>query len=137
VLKDFKAFILRGNVVDLAVGVVIGVAFSTLVMSFVDNLLTPLVAIPGTKDFKDYRFTVSGSSFNYGVFLNDLISFLLIAAAVFFFVVKPINALMSRRKTEPDVESTTKECDFCLSSVPVGAIVCAFCTRDIDRANLA
>jgi large conductance mechanosensitive channel len=106
-------------------------------MSFVDNLLTPLVAIPGTKDFKDYRFTVSGSSFNYGVFLNDLISFLLIAAAVFFFVVKPVNALMARRKTEPDVESTTKECDFCLSSVPVGAIVCAFCTRDIDRANLA
>jgi large conductance mechanosensitive channel len=132
-LKDFKAFILRGNVVDLAVGVVIGAAFATVVSSFVENLLTPLIGIPGTADFSERKFTVSGSDFNYGVFLNDLIAFLLIAAAVFFFVVKPVNALMARRKTEPDVESTTKECDFCLSSVPVAAIVCAFCTRDIDH----
>jgi len=132
-LKDFKAFILRGNVVDLAVGILIGAAFGDLVTSFVDNLLTPLVAIPGTRDFKDYAFTISGSEFTYGLFVNALIAFLLIAAAVFFFVVKPVNALMSRRKTEPDVESTTKECDFCLSSVPVQAIVCAFCTRDIDH----
>ncbi len=132
-LRDFKQFLLRGNVVDLAVAVVIGAAFGAVVTSFVDNLLTPLVAIPGTRDFSDLRFTISGSDFNYGQFLNDLIAFLLIAAAVFFFVVKPVNALMARRKTEPDVESTTKECDFCLSSVPVAAIVCAFCTRDIDR----
>ena len=132
-LRDFKAFILRGNVVDLAVGVVIGVAFAALVESFVDNLLAPLVAIPGTKDFKEYRFTISDSAFNYGVFLNELIAFLLVVVAVFFFVVKPVNAIMARRKTEPDVESTTKECDFCLSSVPARAIVCAFCTREIDR----
>jgi large conductance mechanosensitive channel len=133
-LKDFKAFILRGNVVDLAVGVVIGAAFATVVASFVDNLLTPIIAIPGdTADFSKKSFTISGSVFTYGQFINDLIAFLLIAVAVFFFVVKPVNALMSRRKTETDVESTTKECDFCLSNVPVGAIVCAFCTRDIDR----
>ena len=132
-LKDFKTFILRGNVVDLAIGVVIGAAFGTVVTSFVENLLTPLVAIPGTKDFSELSFSVSGSDFRYGVFINDLIAFLLVAAAVFFFVVKPVNALMSRRKTETDVESVTKECDYCLSSVPARAIVCAFCTREIDR----
>ena len=137
-LKDFKAFILRGNVVDLAVGVVIGAAFGDLVKSFVDNLLTPIIGIPGdTADFSQKHFTIGGSVFNYGQFINDLIAFVLIAAAVFFFVVKPVNALMARRKTEPDVESTTKECDFCLSSVPAAAIVCAFCTRDIDRAAMS
>ncbi len=136
-LKDFKAFILRGNVVDLAIGVVIGAAFGDLVKSFVDNLLTPLIAIPGTKDFKDFSFSVSGSTFSYGLFINALIAFLLVAGAVFFFVVKPVNALLNRRKTEPEVESTTKECDFCLSKVPVAAIVCAFCTRDIDRPAVA
>jgi large conductance mechanosensitive channel len=132
-LKDFKAFILRGNVVDLAIAVVIGTAFGALVTSFVENLLTPLIGIPGTKDFKDFKFVVSGSTFKYGLVINALIAFLLVAFAVFFFVVKPLNALMALRKTEPDVESVTKECDFCLSSVPVAAIVCAFCTRDIDR----
>jgi len=136
-LKDFKAFILRGNVVDLAVGVVIGVAFADLVKSFVDNLLTPLVAIPGTKDFKAYAFAISDSTFSYGLFINALIAFILVTGAVYFFVVKPVNALMSRRKTETDVESVTKECDFCLSNVPVGAIVCAFCTRDIDHPAMS
>lgn len=130
-LKDFKAFILRGNVVDLAIAVVIGAAFGDLVKSFVDNLLTPLIAIPGTKDFMAYSFTISNSTFSYGLFINALIAFLLIAAAVFFFVVKPVNALMARRKTEPDVESTTKDCAHCLSSIPVAASVCAFCTRDV------
>ena len=132
-LKDFKAFILRGNVVDLAVGVVIGVAFTTLITAFVDYLLTPIIAIPGSADFSELDFTINGSTFRYGLFLNALIAFLLVAAAVFFFVVKPVNALMAMRKTEPDVQSVTKECDFCLSNVPAGASVCAFCTRDIDR----
>ena len=132
-LKEFRAFILRGNVVDLAIAVVIGAAFSTVVTSFVENLLTPLIAIPGTRDFSDLDFSISDSTFRYGVFINSLIAFLLVAAAVFFFVVKPVNALMARRKTEPDVESVTKECDYCLSSVPARAIVCAFCTREIDR----
>ncbi|HTJ76097.1 MAG TPA: large conductance mechanosensitive channel protein MscL [Acidimicrobiales bacterium] len=133
-LKDFKAFVLRGNVVDLAVAVVIGAAFGTVVESFVKNLLTPLVAIPGTRDFSKLDFTIRQSHFTYGVFINDLIAFVLIAAAVFFFVVKPVNALMARRKTEPDVESTTRDCPHCLSSIPVGATVCAFCTRDVAAA---
>jgi len=133
-LKDFKAFILRGNVVDLAVGVVIGAAFGTLVKALVDDIFTPLIAIPGTTNFGDLTFTLGGGVFKYGDFLNALIAFLSIAAAVFFFVVKPVNALMSRRKTEPDVESVTKECDYCLSNVPVRAIVCAFCTREIAAA---
>lgn len=133
-LKDFKAFLLRGNVVDLAVAVVIGAAFGNVVNSFVKNLLTPLVAIPGTKDFSDLDFSVRKSTFGYGVFINDLISFVLIAAAVYFFVVRPVNALMARRKTEPDVESTTKTCPHCLSSIPVGASVCAFCSRDVAAA---
>lgn len=127
-LKDFKAFLLRGNVVDLAVAVVIGAAFGAVITSFVSNLLTPLLAIPGTTDFSRLKFSVGGGTFMYGQFLNDLLAFLLIAAAIFFFVVKPINALMARRKTEPDVESTTKDCPECLSSIPSGARRCAFCT---------
>jgi len=130
-LKDFKAFILRGNVVDLAVGVVIGAAFGTLVEALVRDLLTPLIAIPGDTDFSALSFSVGGGTFRYGDFLNALIAFLSIAAAVFYFVVKPVNALMARRKTEPDVQSVTKECDYCLSNVPERAIVCAFCTREI------
>lgn len=127
-LKEFKSFLLRGNVVDLAVAVVIGAAFGAVVASFVANILTPIIAIPGTTDFSNLRFTIGGGTFNYGQFLNDLLAFVLIAAAVFFFVVKPVNALMSRRKTEPDVESTTKECPECLSSIPSAARRCAFCT---------
>jgi large conductance mechanosensitive channel len=136
-LKDFKAFILRGNVVDLAVGVVIGAAFATVVTAFVEDLITPLIAIPGKSDFSALHFTIRHSTFKYGDFLNAFIAFLLIAGAVFFFVIKPVNALMARRKTEPDVESVTKECDYCLSSVPSRAIVCAFCTREIAAPPLA
>ena len=127
-LKDFKAFLLRGNVVDLAVAVVVGAAFGAVVTSFVTNLLTPLIAIPGETDFSKLRFTIGGGTFLYGRFLNDLLSFLLITAAIFFFVVKPINALMALRKTEPNVESTTKDCPECLSSIPSQAKRCAFCT---------
>lgn len=127
-LKDFKAFLLRGNVVDLAVAVVIGSAFGAVVTSLVENLLTPVIAIPGSADFSELDFTISGSTFGYGLFLNALISFISVAAAVFFFVVKPVNALMARRKTEPDVESTTRDCPECLSSIPRAATRCAFCT---------
>ena len=132
-LRDFKAFILRGNVVDLAIAVVIGTAFGRVITAVVEGLLTPLLAIPGDTDFGDLSFTVSDSTFAYGAVLNAIISFLSVAAVIFFFVVKPLNALMAMRKTEPDVESTTKECDYCLSNVPARAIVCAFCTREIDR----
>jgi len=130
-LKDFKAFVLRGNVVDLAVGIVIGVAFGTVVSSFVKNLLTPLVSIPGKANFSALHFTVRHSVFLYGNFLNDLVSFVIVAGAVFFFVVRPLNALMNRRKTEPDVESTTTDCPECLSSIPKAATRCAFCTAKV------
>ena len=130
-LKDFKAFILRGNVVDLAVAVVIGAAFGTVVTTFVEGILTPLLAIPGDTNFGDLDFEIGGGVFRYGAVLDAIIAFILIAAAVYFFVVRPVNALMARRKTEPDVESTTKDCAYCLSSIPVGATVCAFCTRDV------
>jgi len=136
-LKDFKAFILRGNVVDLAVGVVIGAAFATVITALVEGVFTPLLAIPGDTNFGDLKFTIGGGEFLYGAVINAVISFLVIAVAVFFFVVKPVNALMARRKTEPDVESVTKECDYCLSNVPARAIVCAFCTREIDRPAAA
>ena len=127
-LKEFKAFLLRGNVVDLAVGIVIGAAFVAVVTSLVNNILTPIIAIPGSVDFSSLRFEISDSKFFYGRFINDVIAFVLIAAAVFFFVVKPVNALMVRRKTQPEVDSTVKECPECLSSIPTGAKRCAFCT---------
>jgi large conductance mechanosensitive channel len=130
VLRDFKTFVLRGNVVDLAVGVVIGAAFAAVVTSFVENILTPVIAIPGSVDFGDLDITISDSNIQYGQFLNAVITFVLIAAAVFFLVVRPVNALMARRKTQPDVEARTKECPNCLSSIPELARVCAFCTRD-------
>ena len=129
-LKDFKTFILRGNVVDLAVGVVIGAAFAAVVTSFVENILTPIIAIPGSADFSELDITISDSNIQYGEFLNAVIAFLLVAAALFFLVIRPVNALMARRKTEPDVVDRTKECPHCLSSIPELARVCAFCTRD-------
>ena len=129
--KDFKAFILRGNVVDLAVGVVIGAAFGAVITSLVTDVLTPLLAIPGETNFSNLTLTVGGGVIAYGNFLNAVIAFLSVAAAVFFFVVRPVNALMARRKTEPDVESTTRECPWCLSSIPTGARACAFCTREV------
>lgn len=127
-LKEFKGFILRGNVVDLAVGIVIGVAFATVVNSLVANLLTPLIGILGGVDFSDLSFSIRESHFYYGQFLNDLISFVMMAAAVFFFVVKPVNTLMAKRKTERDVVSESKQCPECLSNIPKAAKRCAFCT---------
>lgn len=126
-LKEFKGFILRGNVVDLAVGIVIGVAFAEVVNSLVTNLLTPLLGIPGSVDFSALSFEISDSEFLYGLFLNDVIAFVMMAAAVFFFVVRPVNALMARRKTERDVVSESKQCAECLSSIPAAARRCAFC----------
>ena len=133
-LKGFRAFILRGNVVDLAIAVVIGAAFGTVIDSLVKNIITPIISIPGSANFADLHFKVRHSVFAYGAFLNDLIAFLSIAAAVYFFVVVPVNKLMARRKTEPDVESTTRECPECLSSIPVGARRCAFCTAVVESA---
>ena len=133
-LQDFKAFILRGNVVDLAVGVVVGAAFGAVVTGFVKDLLTPLIAIPGKLDFSGLHFTVNHSAFFYGAFINDVVSFLLIATAVFFLVVRPVNTLMQRRQTHLETESTTRECPECLSSIPVAARRCAFCTAPVEVA---
>ena len=134
-LKEFKQFVLRGNVVDLAVGVVIGVAFGAVVTALVADLVTPIIAaIVGKPDFSGLTFTIHKSTFLYGAFINAVISFVLIAAAVFFFVVKPVNMLMARRKTGPEVEATTRECPECLSSIPVAAKRCAFCTAQVSPA---
>jgi large conductance mechanosensitive channel len=135
-VKDFKAFILRGNVIDLAVGVAIGAAFGLVVASFTKNLLTPILAIPGNKpSFAALQFSIRNATFRYGAFLDDLITFVITAAALFFFVVRPINTLMARRKTEPDVLSTTRDCPYCLSSIPIAARRCAFCTADVGAAS--
>jgi large conductance mechanosensitive channel len=135
-IKDFKAFILRGNVIDLAIGVAIGAAFTAVVTSFTENLLTPLLAIPGDKaSFSDLSFKVSGSEFRYGSVIDAIISFVLVAAVLFFLVVRPVNTLMNRRKTEPEVESTTRDCPECLSAIPIGASRCAFCTTKVTTAT--
>ena len=135
-VKDFKTFILRGNVIDLAVGVAIGAAFAAVVTSFTKNLLTPILAIPGSKpSFASLDFTIRHATFKYGAFIDDLISFVLVAGALFFLVVRPINKLMARRKTEPDVMSTTRDCPYCLSSIPIAASRCAFCTADVGAAS--
>jgi large conductance mechanosensitive channel len=133
-LKDFKDFLLRGNVVDLAVAVVVGAAFGAVVTSFVNNILTPIIGVVFSADFGDLKFTINDSVFRYGLFLNALIAFILISAAVFFLVVRPINALMARYKTEPDLDAPTRDCPECLSSIPVGARRCAFCTAQVGAA---
>jgi large conductance mechanosensitive channel len=129
--KDFKEFVLRGNVVDLAVGVVIGAAFGNIVTAFVKDIVTPLIGIPGKVDLSNIKFTVNGSIFAIGDFLNTVISFLMISLVVFFMIVRPVNYLMSRRKTELPADPTTRECPRCLSSIPVKATRCAFCTSDV------
>jgi large conductance mechanosensitive channel len=131
-LKEFRAFLLRGNVVDLAVAVVIGAAFGAVVSSLVADLITPIIAaIFGKPDFSDLTFTINGSVFRYGSFLNAVISFVTIATAIFWLVVLPANRLMARMRTEKPVEKTTRECPECLSEVPVAAHKCAFCTSPL------
>src|SRR5919206_3332921 len=128
-LKDFKAFILRGNVLDLAVAVVLGVAFTAVITALVTDMITPLIAaIGGSHDFSALTFTINGSVFRYGAFFNAVIAFLVIAAALFFFVVVPANALVQRARREPTPDPTTKKCPECLSEIPIDARRCAFCT---------
>jgi large conductance mechanosensitive channel len=129
VLRDFKAFVMRGSVVDLAVGIVIGAAFTAVVTALVRDLLTPVIAaVVGKPDFSNLTFTVNGSKFLYGEFINAVIAFLLVAAALFFFVVKPINALTARARREPAPEPDTTKCPECLSVIPAAARRCAYCT---------
>ena len=132
-LKEFKQFLLRGNVVDLAVGVVVGAAFGTIVTALVTDIITPLIsAIAKVPDFGGLSFTLNGSEFRYGHFLNTLISFILVATAVFFFVVKPMNLLVAR-STKPDTSnSTAKKCSECLSDIPVAAKRCSHCAQPVS-----
>jgi large conductance mechanosensitive channel len=131
-LKEFKAFILRGNVVDLAIAVVIGMAFSTVIKAFISGMVTPLLAIPGdAASLADMKFEISGSQFLYGSVLDAIVYFVIVAAVLFFFVVRPVNLLMARRKTEPEMMAMTRDCPYCLSSIPVAATRCAFCTANV------
>jgi len=132
--KGFREFVLRGNVVDMAVGVVIGAAFGAIVTAFVKDLLTPLIAALVAKpDFSGYVFEVNGSKFLYGDFINAVVSFLLIAAAIYYFVVLPLNALMARiHKNEPAAAPDKKQCPECRSDIPIAARKCAYCTSVVQ-----
>jgi large conductance mechanosensitive channel len=131
-LKEFREFILRGNLVDLAVAVVIGTAFTALIAAFTKDVITPLIAaIGGKPDFGNLAFTVNDSRFAYGQFINALITFVIVAAIVFFFVVKPVNTLLARYRPEPAVDTKVRPCPECLSDVPVDARRCAFCTSQL------
>lgn len=134
-MRGFKQFIMRGNVLDLAVAVVIGAAFGAVVTALVKDLITPLIAaIVGKRDFSSLTFTVNASQFPIGDFVNALVSFLLISAAVYFIVVLPVNTLMARmRRGEASPDPTTKKCPECLSEIPIAARRCAFCTSTIDQ----
>jgi large conductance mechanosensitive channel len=134
-LNDFKQFLLRGNVVDLAVAVVIGAAFGAVVTALVQDFITPLIAaIGGQSDFSTLDFKIHGSTFRYGDFVNKVITFIAIAAAVFFFVVTPMNALISRSRREPPADPTTRKCPECLSEIPLDARRCAFCTSEVGAS---
>lgn len=136
-LKEFKKFILRGNVVDLAVAVVIGASFTAVVNAFVKDFLTPLIAaVQGTKRFADYSFKVNNIEFLYGDFLNVLISFLLTAAVVFFLVVQPLNHLNElAKKSKKTDDPSTRKCPECISEIPIKATRCMYCTSRVVAAK--
>jgi large conductance mechanosensitive channel len=130
-MHGFRKFILRGNVVDLAVAVVIGAAFGAVVQALVKDLITPLFgAFGGVPDFSAMYFTVNGSRFLIGEFINAVVSFLLLAVIIYYFVVMPVTRLTDRFSAPAAV--TTRECPFCLSKIPVKARRCAFCTSDVE-----
>jgi large conductance mechanosensitive channel len=135
-MSGFKKFLLRGNVVDLAVAVVIGAAFKDVVDALVQSFITPLIgAFGGVPDFSALVFTVNNSRFGIGAFSNAVVSFVIIAAVIYFFVVLPINKLMERFKSEEAVGPRQRECPHCLSKIPVGAVRCAFCTQEVPTAD--
>ena len=128
-MRGFKAFLLRGNVVDLAIGVVIGIAFAAVIGAFVKDLVTPLIAaIGGKPDFSALSFTINQSKFLYGDFIDAVLAFVIIAAVIYFFVVLPYTTLIERSRKEPPADPTTKKCTECLSEIPKDARRCAFCT---------
>lgn len=128
-LKGFKQFILKGNVVDLAVGVVIGVSFGSVVSALVKDIITPIIGVfGGTPDFSALTFTINNSKFLIGDFINALLSFVIVSAVIYFFVVVPMNKLMTMTRKEKPLDPTTKKCPECLSIIPLDAKRCAFCT---------
>ena len=134
-MNDFKQFLLRGNVVDLAVAVVIGAAFGAVVTALVQELVTPLIAaIGGQQDFSALHFTINKSTFTYGDFINKVITFVLIAAVIFFFVITPLNALLARSRREPPPDPSVRKCPECLSEIPAEARRCAHCTSEVAPA---
>jgi large conductance mechanosensitive channel len=133
VVKDFREFLLRGNLIDTAVGIVIGLAFTAVVTALVADIITPIIAaIFGKPDFSNLTFTINNSTFRYGSFINALISFVLIAFAVYFIVVKPVAAIRARRRSVE--EATTRECPECTSEIPIAARRCPLCTAEIATA---
>jgi large conductance mechanosensitive channel len=131
-LKDFKQFLLRGNVVDLAVAIVVGTAFVAVVNALVRDILTPIIAaIVGKPDFSQLTFTIHNSRFLYGDLINFIIAFISVAAAVFFFVVVPVNALLARSRKEPPDDPTVRKCPECLSEIPAEAHRCRYCTTEV------
>lgn len=131
---EFKKFLLRGNVVDLAVGVVVGAAFGSIVSALVSDLLTPLIAaVAKVSDFSGWVFTINESKFMIGHFINALISFLLVSGSVFFFVIKPMNLLITLSQKGPKAEPLTKKCSECLSEIPVEARRCSHCAQIVEK----
>lgn len=134
-MKDFKDFLLKGNLVTTAVAFVMGIAFASVVTALVTDLITPIIsAIGGNPDFSRLNFTINNSVFLYGDFFNAAITFVVIAAVIFFLVVKPVNALMAKMQSDPPPDDTIKSCPHCKSAIPADASVCAFCTRDVGAA---
>lgn len=133
-IKEFKAFVLRGNVVDLAIAVVIGAAFGAVVQALVRDLITPIIGIPGKTDFASLTFTINGSVFRYGDFINVVIAFVSIAAAIFFLVVRPMNRL---RHVKPEQDTEMRECPECLTSIPAAAQRCSACTTKLTPVRAA
>jgi large conductance mechanosensitive channel len=137
-LREFKEFLLRGNVIDLAVAIAIGVAFTAVVTAFVDDIIMPIVAMLGGKpDFSALDFTINEAVFRYGHFITELVAFLIIAAAIFFFVVKPANFLIQRSRREAPADPTVKKCPECLSEIPIQARRCAYCTAEVGALEPA
>ncbi len=134
-VREFKEFLLRGNVVDLAVAVVIGVAFGSVVTSLVDGLIMPVIAaIGGERDFSALDFTIKDAVFRYGAFITALVTFVIIAAVIFFVVVKPMNYLIERSRREPTPDPTTRKCPECLGEIPIAARRCMYCASEVGAA---
>ena len=131
-IKEFRQFLLRGNVVDLAVAVVIGAVFGAIVAALVADFITPLIAaIFGNADFSSLSFTLHNSIFRYGHFINAVITFIIVVAVVFFLVVVPVNRLIARSRKQPPADPTTRKCPECLSEIPIDARRCAHCTSEV------